>query len=105
MSSHDQVRRLFAPELHVGIRAVTFKLDVLYFHGHVVGQDARLLLKMLFDRLLDRGVRGTFPDLLQLLKTSATPTRHNNMARMMTSLDSLTVLQGQDLVKINVGAR
>jgi hypothetical protein len=60
MSSHDQVRRLFAPELHVGIRAVTFKLDVLYFHGHVVGQDARLLLKMLFDRLLDRGVRGDF---------------------------------------------
>jgi hypothetical protein len=48
---------LFAPELHVGIGAVTLNLDVLYFHGHVVEQNARLLLKMLFDCLLDRGVR------------------------------------------------
>jgi hypothetical protein len=57
LSSHNHVRRLFAPELHVSIRSVTFKLDVLDFHRHVVEQDARLFLEVPFYGLLDRGFR------------------------------------------------
>jgi hypothetical protein len=61
LSSHNHVRRLFAPELHVSIRSVTFKLDILDLHRHVVQQDARLFLEVSFYGLLDRGFRLNSP--------------------------------------------